>query len=39
MGRFGNHLRLNIGRPWGRDMEQAFQCLGALATLQAHAAA
>jgi DNA-binding transcriptional MocR family regulator len=31
MGRFGNHLRLNIGRPWGREMEQAFQCLGALA--------
>lgn len=36
MGRFGNHLRLNIGRPWGRDMEQAFQCLGGLATRQAH---
>ena len=34
-GRFGNHLRLNIGRPWGDDMQQAFQTLGACASTAA----
>lgn len=33
-GRYGNHLRLNIGRPWGREMEQGMKTLGALAMAQ-----
>lgn len=33
-GRFGNHLRIHIGRPWSREMEQGFRTIGRLATLQ-----
>ena len=28
--KFVNHLRINTGRPWGRDMERGFETLGAL---------
>jgi DNA-binding transcriptional MocR family regulator len=30
-GKFTNHLRLNIGRPWSRELEQGIETLGKLA--------
>ncbi|MBC3918076.1 PLP-dependent aminotransferase family protein [Undibacterium sp. CY18W] len=30
-GKYANYLRLNIGRPWGREMEQGMKLLGRLA--------
>ncbi|MDP3655117.1 MAG: PLP-dependent aminotransferase family protein [Rhodoferax sp.] len=32
--KFSNHMRLNIGRPWGREMEQGIKSLGLLACQQ-----
>lgn len=31
-GKYGNHLRLNVARPWGREMEQGIKTLGQLAS-------
>ena len=33
-GRFGNHLRINIGRPWTQEMDDGFRTVGHLASLQ-----
>ncbi|MCH8620013.1 PLP-dependent aminotransferase family protein [Undibacterium sp. TS12] len=30
-GKYANYLRMNIGRPWGREMEQGIKVLGKLA--------
>lgn len=32
--KFSNYMRLNIGRPWGREMEQGIKSLGTLAGQQ-----
>lgn len=32
-GRFGNYLRINIGRPWSQEMDHGFRTIGHLATL------
>lgn len=29
-GKYANYLRMNIGRPWGREMEQGIKTLGTL---------
>ena len=29
-GKYANYLRMNIGRPWGREMEQGIKTLGKL---------
>jgi DNA-binding transcriptional MocR family regulator len=31
-GKYANHLRLNTGRPWGRELEQGIRTLGRLAS-------
>lgn len=36
-GRFGNYLRINIGRPWTQEMDHGFRTVGNLATLQLQA--
>jgi DNA-binding transcriptional MocR family regulator len=33
-GKFANHLRLNIARPWDRELEQGIKTLGLLAKAQ-----
>lgn len=33
-GKFTNYLRMNIGRPWGREMEQGIQTLGKLVEIE-----
>ena len=30
-GKFSNHLRINTGRPWGRELDQGIRTLGGLA--------
>jgi DNA-binding transcriptional MocR family regulator len=33
-GRFGNHVRINIGRPWSQEMDDGFRTVGELACRQ-----